>query len=143
MRTFLLSVIRNDSEVATMTVKLWSNMFTGKSSTVLQLSFHDGISFLSPNWQTISCFINLLRKIKLAKVENFENMRTFWCAQWEMTVKSLRWQLIYGAKDSLERNLEKHLLFNWQPKAWWESKSYQQIRTLSREPPIKISIIAV
>lgn len=70
-------LIRNDSEVATMTVKLWSNMFTGKSSTVLQLSFHDGISFLPPNWQTISCFINLLRKIKLAKVENFENMRTF------------------------------------------------------------------
>ena len=42
-------LIRNDSEVATMTVKLWSKMFTGKSSTVLQLSFHDGISFLSPN----------------------------------------------------------------------------------------------
>ena len=38
-------LIRNDSEVATMTVKLWSNMFTGKSSTVLLLSFHDGISF--------------------------------------------------------------------------------------------------
>ena len=68
MRTFLLRLMRNDSEVATITVDLWCKRFTGKihwkdslerftgkihwkftgkSSTVLQLSFHNGIFFFT------------------------------------------------------------------------------------------------
>ena len=39
-----------------------------KSSAVLKTVF----SFLSPDRQTIFCYINFLPKIKLAKVENFE-----------------------------------------------------------------------
>ena len=55
MRTFLLRLMRNDSEVATITVDLWCKRFTGKihwkftgrSSTALQLSFHNGIFFFT------------------------------------------------------------------------------------------------
>ena len=68
----------------------------------------------------LSLFLNFLLK-KTAESSKFPKNTCTFLLRLVTNDSEVASMTFYGVKDSLGRNLEKHLLFSWQPKAWSEN----------------------